>query len=207
VSLGPSGFPAYARLRFLPDPRRPGQPEADAPASTAEFSETEVLHRAVGLLAPFTTTPQECFFLLWDGWGIAAFDQGGGEPEGDERRDAAAAQSRSSAAPAEPGPAPGPRGARLRAPVVRLPHRSYHLFRGTTRDLGDWGPTVALRPHEQAPVPAFVWPADRAWCVTRDVDPHYAGVGAARAAVEVLVRDPVLDVVLADPAQAQPHYG
>jgi len=56
------------------------------------------------------------------------------------------------------------------------------------------------------PLPAFVWPADRAWCLTRDVDPHYAGIAASAAAIEELLAQPQLDVVLADPAEVPPHY-
>ena len=54
--------------------------------------------------------------------------------------------------------------------------------------------------------PAFVWPADRAWCVAKDVDPHWAGIGGAAALVTELTGDPRLDVVAADPTQDQPAY-
>jgi hypothetical protein len=30
INFGPPDFPAYARLRFIPDPTKPGQDEADA---------------------------------------------------------------------------------------------------------------------------------------------------------------------------------
>jgi hypothetical protein len=56
------------------------------------------------------------------------------------------------------------------------------------------------------PSPAFIWPADHAWCVADDVDPHWAGIGAGTAAVDALVSDPRLDVVRADPAREQPFY-
>ena len=54
--------------------------------------------------------------------------------------------------------------------------------------------------------PAFVWPADHAWIFVSDVDPHWAGIGASRAAIEELIDDPVLDVVAADPNLTQPYY-
>jgi hypothetical protein len=54
--------------------------------------------------------------------------------------------------------------------------------------------------------PAFVWPADHAWCFASDVDPHWAGIGADRAVVDRLVADRNLDVVHADPEERQPTY-
>jgi hypothetical protein len=54
--------------------------------------------------------------------------------------------------------------------------------------------------------PAFVWPADHAWCFASDVDPHWAGIGADRKVVDRLVADRNLDVVHADPEERQPTY-
>ena len=88
---------------------------------------------------------------------------------------------------------PEPRG-----PLVVVPYREYFLFRGS---LADWDATGIW--HE----PAFVWPADRAWCVARDVDPHWAGIGATREAVGELLADARVDVVPADPGAVQPFYG
>ena len=56
------------------------------------------------------------------------------------------------------------------------------------------------------PDPAFVWPADHAWCLANDVDPHWAGIGADASAIDDLVADPRLDVVPADPRLRQPSY-
>ncbi|GGM32094.1 hypothetical protein [Micromonospora yangpuensis] len=91
-----------------------------------------------------------------------------------------------------------------RGPLVELPHRRYALLRGPLSaidtwadDLGDGG-TIAP--------PALVWPTDRRWCFVSDVDPHWAGIGADRAAITALTDDPHLDVVPADPTQPQPWY-
>jgi len=93
------------------------------------------------------------------------------------------------------------------APTVTVPHRSYFLFRGALTDF-DWdSPRMAGAPPGFAvPPPAFVWPADRAWCLARDVDPHYAGIGAAPEAIAQLVAHPALDAVPADPREQQPYY-
>ncbi|WP_432485258.1 hypothetical protein [Kineococcus esterisolvens] len=224
VSLGPAGFPTYARLRFLPDPTGSGQSEGDAGDSLVQVSETEQLRRAVDVLAAFTTTPQGCFFLLWDGWGLhpagpghpAYDDRGtwprlpGGPVTGSGRRlDDGAPLLHEPSAGFEPGLQP--RSAHPGAPQehpaqVRLPNRDYYLFVGGTGDVGDWGPALPLGRSGHAPDPAFVWPADRAWCLVRDVDPHYAGIGATPQALDALVHHRGLDVVLADPTQEQPHY-
>jgi hypothetical protein len=96
---------------------------------------------------------------------------------------------------------------KLSVPVgARLPARSYFLFRGALSDAGDWGAAQyssgAPSPYE----PAFVWPADRAWCVANDVDPHWAGIGADASVIEQLVADPHLDAVGANAAEDQPAY-
>ncbi|XVV08596.1 hypothetical protein ACQP2X_27535 [Actinoplanes sp. CA-131856] len=154
VTFGPSGFPSYARVRFIPDPVRPGQEEADHEGEPDDLTETQRVGFAVETLARHTRTPGDCYFALWDGWG-------------DEF--------------------PGPK--------VVLPHREFFLFRGAFADYApDFQP------------PAFVWPADHAWCLAADVDPHWAGVGATAAAIADLIADPRLDVVPADPSAAQPFY-
>jgi hypothetical protein len=88
--------------------------------------------------------------------------------------------------------------------LVVLPHRRYVLFRGALDSID----TVAERFGAGSPVapPAFVWPADHRWCFACDVDPHWAGVGAQRAAVDALVAHDDLDVVPAAPADPQPLY-
>jgi hypothetical protein len=87
---------------------------------------------------------------------------------------------------------------------VRLPHRSYALFHGSLNDIDAWAGEAGRG--APVPPPAFVWPADRAWCFASDVDPHWAGIGAGRAAVDALLADPALDVVPARPAEPQPGY-
>jgi hypothetical protein len=87
-----------------------------------------------------------------------------------------------------------------------MPARSYFLFRGSLSNAGDWGVTgcswTGTKPYE----PAFIWPADRAWCVACDVDPHWAGIGADTAVITRLIADPRLDAVDADPSGEQPAY-
>ncbi|GLY15390.1 hypothetical protein Kisp01_24050 [Kineosporia sp. NBRC 101677] len=91
-------------------------------------------------------------------------------------------------------------------PMVRIPHRAYYLFEGPLREVGQWQLPATSQTPESDLVPAFVWPADRAWCVAKDVDQHWIGVGAGEAALQDLLAEPRLDVVKADPAEQQPFY-
>jgi hypothetical protein len=99
-------------------------------------------------------------------------------------------------------------GSTLSGPTVDVPNRSYFLFKGAVSELGEWNTSDredhTLRPAE--PIPALIWPADHAWCVANDVDPHWAGIGASIEAIHELTADPRLDVVLADPTEEQPTY-
>jgi hypothetical protein len=88
---------------------------------------------------------------------------------------------------------------------ARFPARSYFLFHGSLSDAGHWGAEFSSAgppPYE----PAFVWPADRAWCVANDLGPHWVGIGADAALIKRLVADPRLDAVAADPTGEQPTY-
>jgi hypothetical protein len=82
------------------------------------------------------------------------------------------------------------------------------MFHGPLDEARDWGATQewAGQPRLNMPGPAFAWPADHAWCVANDIDPHWAGIGADRLAIDQLIADFRLDVVLADPSQEPPAY-
>ncbi|MDG4788799.1 hypothetical protein O7626_23215 [Micromonospora sp. WMMD1102] len=87
---------------------------------------------------------------------------------------------------------------------VVVPHREYWLFRGPLPSISS---TDAAQAHlGQREQPAFVWPADHAWCFAQDVDPHWAGIGGSSPMIHQLIADPRLDVVAADPTEQQPFY-
>ena len=213
VAFGPSGFSAYARLRFLPDPAFGGQSESDVVLADGAPTETAQLRTAVEVLARHTTTPEDCYVCVWDGWGWTA--EGG---------DSGSALSRepSPSTPTQPmltsAPPPDAKPARWirshdpplapHAPKVVIPNRAYYLFRGSVSDVGNSRATQSgpARSTIGMPDPAFIWPADHAWCVANDVDPHWAGIGADTAAIDQLVAAPRLDVVLADPNENRPSY-
>jgi hypothetical protein len=166
ITLGPAGYEAYARLRFIPDPSGPGQAEADADVPGNHPPDIAQARIALHQLSPFTDTAQDCYFCVWEGYSDVEIPPGG--------------------------------------PLVDLPHRRYALLQGTLTGIDSW--EQALGVHGPGPPPAFAWPADRKWCFTSDVDPHWAGIGAERAAIDTLVKNPRLDVVPARPAEVYPAY-
>ena len=180
VTIGPSGFAAYARVRFIPDPIREDQreTEADLDASPDEVDQWRSL---LGLLATSTADPDNCYFGLWDGWGF---------PE-----------------PARRWPTFGvPRGARLPARSYFLFHGSLSEAEiwggGAPANAGIWG----LPEFSRGGAPAFVWPSDRTWCIAADIDPHWAAIGGSVPLIDRVIGDLRLDAVEADPADKQPTY-
>jgi hypothetical protein len=180
VTIGPAGFAAYARVRFIPDPISDEQreSEADPDASPDEVDQWRAL---LGLLAAGTTDPANCYFGLWEGWGF---------PESARR-----------------WPTFGvPRDVQLPARSYFLFHGSLSEAEiwagGAPAAAGIWD----LPDFSRGGAPAFVWPSDHTWCVAADIDPHYAGIGASVPLIERLIGDSRLDAVEADPAKKQPAY-
>lgn len=163
AEFGPSGFEAYGRLRYVPDPQFQGQAETEVHLSAGHPSDVDAARRVLLHLAAFTGTPDECYFCVWDGITSAPED----------------------------------------GSLVAIPNRSYLLFAGTLEAIGHWEQTGLS---DACTPPAFVWPADRRWCFASDIDPHWAGIGAERAAIDALVAASDIDVVYADPEVRQPPY-
>jgi hypothetical protein len=66
VTFGTAGFDAYARLRFLPDPRYDGQPEVRLDEG-APFE--YLLAATLEVLGKHTRAPEDVSFCIWTGWG------------------------------------------------------------------------------------------------------------------------------------------
>jgi hypothetical protein len=168
ITIGPAGYEAYARLRYIPDPTSPGQLETDADIPPDHPLWGSQARRALAALGEFTDTADECYFCIWEG--VAGNVLSANE---------------------------------LQGPLITLPHRRYVLFTGRLSDYTEAG---SGRFDDSGPVPAFVWPADRRWCFTSDVDTHWAGIGADQVAVERLLSIASLDVVRAIPNDRPPAY-
>ena len=180
TARGPLGFARYARLRFIPDPAFLGQRESDAyipDLGEPGPSETWQIGVAMTHLTRHTTTPDECYYLIWEGW-----------------PDVETVCERIGAA-------------RIDLTDEALGNvRSYYLFRGDA-DLAAWDDGDAGPPFGSSwPIPAFIWPADRAWCVVRDVDPHFATIGASAAAISDIPADSSIDTVDDNPTVDPPRY-
>jgi hypothetical protein len=73
VEFGPPAFPAYARLRFIPDPTKPGQAEGDVNIADDHPSDMQQIERALDHLRRFTATPEDCYFCVWEGYSDVYF--------------------------------------------------------------------------------------------------------------------------------------
>ncbi len=96
----------------------------------------------------------------------------------------------------------------LRTPRVVVPNREYYLCRVPLQDFvsGEVSESWLAETGRPMPAPAFIWPSNRTWCITSDVDPHWAGIGADRELIDQLLAEPRIDVVPVVADQRLPFY-
>lgn len=96
----------------------------------------------------------------------------------------------------------------LRTPRVVIPNREYYLCRVSLPDFvsGVMEESWQARTKRPMPVPSFLWLSNRSWCVTKDVDSHWAGIGGLRDRIGQLLTDPSLDVVPVKKKDKLPFY-
>ena len=119
------------------------------------------------LLAPHTTTPQNCHFCLWEGYNCAR------------------------GAPAIPTSSPlsSKQMSRRR---VHLPGRDYALLAGplpAALQIGWWHTADWFEPHS----PNLFWPADHAWCVASEIDSDSTLLGGSRELIDAILQTPTFD--------------
>lgn len=158
-------------------------PAAAMPGSGAPAS--DVLGAAdantlAALLRVRTTTPDQCWFGIWDGYGW----------EGPN-----AAFTRIDEPVELPVQLSDPVPEAVRAgPRARLPGRDYLLYEGPVEaGLAFWP--------EQREVADLWWPEDRAWFVYGDVDLNSTYVAGSTELIEELLASPELEAVAADPSE------
>jgi hypothetical protein len=127
------------------------------------------------LLRPLTSTPEQCWFGLWDGYGW-------------ENASLMTSEGGSSVLP-DPVP-----GSVRNDPRIHLPNRDYLLYSGPVEaaresvHLTDWGQT-----------PNLWWPEDRAWFVASEIDLAWTHVGGSAGMVEALVSDSRIEALPVEP--------
>ena len=177
ATQGPSGFDAYATVRY-------DDGEADP-----YRGDDQIMAMVVALAAEHTRSPGDVFFGLWDGWADLT-DAGRVYTtlRSDWLRDLWFR-------PTPPRVRPAFADEILNGPTVDLDaHRSYLLFRGAATDVGDWGARPWDSDLERALPPAsLTWPADRAWFVAADVEPEWLTIGGSQRLVEAVLAHPELD--------------
>lgn len=179
-SLGPSGFERYGRL-FHPLHEGADENDSDELMNVEGYLNHTHLERLVAILRRFTSTPDDCFFGLWDGFGdihgspsVGLLRMGRGKPP-------------------EVPPAFPPEV--LTGPRVEIPSRSYLLFRGPLVDAGQWGAADLAPGHPRSiNSPNLMWPYDRVWFVASEIDVPWTGVAGSSTLLDDLMADAVLEV-------------
>ncbi len=138
----------------------------------------------VPLLSAHTSTPDSCWFCLWDGYGYlhpgGVVHQFFARPPFARTRIWLLRLSLRWSTPKPPS-ADGPR--------VRLPGRDYLLFHAPIAAALGWDDG-----------PNLWWPDDRAWCVASEIDLPYTYVGGPQALIHAIFNDPAIEALVATPA-------
>lgn len=161
-SVIPTGFESYVRLAH-----RGNEPdEGTVPKA--------VVGQLTAILGSQTSTPDNVWFCVWDGFGSLSINGGGqvlnSSPSGGLRFRTNANDGRID-------------------PTVRLPNREYHLFFGPIQSIET---SFAAAPFWQSA--NLWWPDDRAWCVATEIDAAWTFIGGNTECLSALIESPGLDV-------------
>lgn len=140
------------------------------------------------LLAQHTSTPEHCWFGVWDGWGWW-------EP-GSSTTLVAAAPAGTVQQPIET--APPELRLNPNAPRFSLPWREYLLYKGAVLDGMRFGYQVGA--DSVAPMsPNLFWPGDHAWCVATPIDFDTTLVGGSQPLIEAIAVSASLEAMAIQP--------
>ncbi|GAA1977063.1 hypothetical protein [Microbacterium pumilum] len=182
--------------------------------------EPDLVSATASILARHTSTPDDGFVAVWEGWGGIVGAMGYGPSRifltiGDESADddprhdeflAHAARDTFNDVFKKPTWQPGILSDEVsRGPRLSLPNRDHVLFRGGVSELADpdWESRVPWQDRElethgfaqTAHCPSLVWPQDRAWVLVTEVDYDSTIVGGSSELVRALVADQRLEVL------------
>jgi hypothetical protein len=135
----------------------------------------------IGLSQRYTSTPDDCWFCLWEGYGYLTGAASG---------QTAWKEFSPSQRPQRPPrwhlrrPRPRPIGNLPDQKRVRLPNRDYLLFRGPLSRAEGWedGPNLW-------------WPDDHAWCIASEIDLAYTYVGGRQELIDAIVGHPAIEAL------------
>lgn len=155
--------------------------EIDAPrVGSLERDELDAL---IELMADGTSSPDSCWFGIWDGYGWMR-----GFPAYDELHPIAEVGGRRPEPIASEIPPPAPT-----TPRLMINGRALVLYRGSI----DQAKAFCKASAEQSP--NLWWPDDRAWCVATEIDFSSTYIGGSDALVEKLRHDVRLEAIRVDP--------
>ena len=145
-----------------------------------------VLTAACRRLREHTTTPEQCFFAVWDGWGwdggvTVTFASTDGVPP---------PPAMQSTVRLDPD-----------APRFSVPHRDFLLYAGVIEQAleiggGDFYPVSGFFCEQS---PTWRWPADHAWCLSTELDAEYTIVGGSAALARQLLIDDDIEALVVAP--------
>lgn len=185
-----SAMPLRQDTQFHSIALPPTAPDGAPPYSSQGPQEGSLYRPDAEVLAAivrdWTTTPEDCWFCVWDGFGwdavgaVAALTEAGQPPEIIEEPEP------------EPDPVPGPV---REGPRVHLPYRDYFLYSGPAEAVG----TLASLDGTWGQCPNIWWPADRAWCVASEIDLQWTYVGGPRGLIDAILADDRIEALPAAP--------
>ena len=142
------------------------------------------------VLARHTASPDHCWFAVWEGWGWLT---DGGEQVLTAVDGRLVRQPVASSRPQLD----------RRAATFAIPGRRYLLFEGavgSALNIGHWVTDSWFEPQS----PSIFWPADRAWCVSTEVDEDSTLVAGSPELIAKVVADKRLEAVPVDSDVAAP---
>lgn len=140
--------------------------------------------RLCELLAGYTSTPQQVWFCVWDGWGgLRVHPAGHGTAMLRRRRWTGRVADRIRSWRHVPRLEPP-------APTLELPGRPYYLFSGPIEGIAE---SHSERPYFQSA--NLWWPQNREWFVATEIDFMWTYIGGSEALIERILDDPDLEAI------------
>lgn len=129
------------------------------------------------VLTEYTSTPDQVWFAVWEGFGGLKLRPGGTVTLSWGRK---GKQREVHRPPLRPPP----------GPTFQLPNRAYYLLSGPIEGIGE-----SMCEGSMWQSANLWWPNDRAWCVATEIDFSWTYIAGSSALVEALISHPELEVL------------